>query len=140
MLAVLFRGFIRIRLFYVTKVLSLFYRLQMLGMGIHFGKGLKILGDCSLKIDRIAHVTIGENFRLVSSNLIKPLCKYTSCISVGKNAILQIGDNVGMSSPTIWIRKSLVIKNNVNIGGGVLSLILMLTPYIFFIDEMELLT
>ncbi len=126
LLAILFRGFIRIRLFYVIKILSLFNRLQMSGMGIHFKKGLKILGNCSLKIDRKAHVTIGNNFRLVSSNLINPLCKCASCISVDRNAILQIGDNVGMSSPTIWVRKSLIIKNNVNIGGVVSSLILTL--------------
>lgn len=120
--AIFFRAFFRIHLFYITEIQSRLNRLYCSGMGIHFGKGLKIWGNCSLKIDRRAHVTIGKNFRLVSSNLINPLCKYASCISVGRNAILQIGDNVGMSSPTIWVRKSLIIKNNVNIGGGVVIL------------------
>ena len=33
---------------------------------------------------------------------------------------MLIGDNCGMSSPTIWVQKSVKIGNNVNFGGGCL--------------------
>lgn len=113
----LYRGVNRLRLLYIQNILSHFYRLRLIGMGIHFEDGLKITGKCSVWADRSSHVTIGRNFRIVSSNLINPLCRHEACINVSKGALLQIGDNVGMSSPTIWVRKSLIIGNNVNLGG-----------------------
>ena len=88
-------------------------------MGVHFDTSLKIIGKCSLWMDKSGHFTIGKKCRIVSSNLINPLCRHKACINVSKGALLQIGDNVGMSSPIIWIRKSLIIGNNVNLGGGV---------------------
>lgn len=116
--SILFRCINRLRLLYIQKVLPKFYQLRFIGMGIHFENGLKITGKCSVWVDRSSHVTIGRNFRIVSSNLINPLCRHEACINVSKGALLQIGDNVGMSSPIIWVRKSLIIGNNVNFGGG----------------------
>lgn len=116
---IIFRGLIKLKLNYIQKFLPTLYRLRMFGMGARFGKGMKIMGDCSIRIAKTAHVEIGKNFRVVSSNLINPLCRHGACINVSKGALLQIGDNVGMSSPVIWVRKSLVIGNNVNFGGGI---------------------
>lgn len=87
-----------------------------------------IIGRFHIYVAKSASMEVGNNFKLVSTHLINPLCSRPSSISVGDGAIVSIGDNVGMSSPTVWIRKSLIIGNNVNFGGGVLSyLILMLT-------------
>ena len=63
-------------------------------------------------------MSIGENFHLVSNSLINPLCRSKSCFRVAANGQLIIGNNVGMSSPIIWVRKSVIIGNHVNLGGG----------------------
>lgn len=76
-----------------------------------------IEGCCVISIDRTAKVIIGNKFRLVSSSLFNPLCRTRAIVCVSKGAELVIGDNVGMSSPVIWVRQSIKIGNNVNLGG-----------------------
>lgn len=83
---------------------------------------VSIIGRFHIYIDKTAKMTVGKNFNLVSSHLINPLCTHPSSISVGDGAVVCFGDNVGMSSPTIWIRKSLIVGNNVNFGGGTVVL------------------
>lgn len=63
-------------------------------------------------------MSIGEKFHLVSNSLINPLCSSKSYFRVAANGQLIIGNNVGMSSPIIWVRKSVIIGNHVNLGGG----------------------
>ncbi len=105
-----------IEISYISPIIN---KLKFIGMGIKMKGGGQIIGRCSITVERTAKAIIGENFRLVSSNLYNPLCKNKTCISISKGATLSIGDNVGMSSPTIWIRQSLTIGNHVNLGGGV---------------------
>lgn len=81
-----------------------------------------IIGRFHIYVAKTARMEVGMNFKLVSTHLINPLCSRPSSISVGDGAIVSIGDNVGMSSPTIWIRKSLIIGDNVNFGGGTIIL------------------
>jgi Acetyltransferase (isoleucine patch superfamily) len=64
-------------------------------------------------------LSIGENFTLTSGDCINPLCRnIQACIFVSHGGKVRIGNNVGMSSPCIWVRDSLTIGNNVNIGGN----------------------
>ena len=63
-------------------------------------------------------MSIGENFHLVSNSLINPLCSSKSYFRVAANSQLIIGNYIGMSSPIIWVRKSVIIGNHVNLGGG----------------------
>ena len=79
---------------------------------------IEIIGSFHLYVSRTSKMIVGRNFRLISSYLVNPLCTRSSQISIGDKAKVVIGENVGMSSPTIWIRKSLTIGDNVNIGGG----------------------
>lgn len=76
------------------------------------------MAHCTIITGKNSLVSIGKNFRLVSSKLINPLSRDTTCICVSDGASLQIGDDCGMSSPTIWVRKSIKIGNHVNFGGG----------------------
>ena len=112
------RGFNRISLFYSRSILHFYNTLKFKGQGVLFKGKPQLYGSCSVGIDRKAHVSIGENFHLVSNSLINPLCRSKSCFRVAANGQLIIGNNVGMSSPIIWVRKSVIIGNHVNLGGG----------------------
>ena len=116
-----FRGIRYSALVYVQKVSSFFNKVRFKTCA--FSKeGIEIIGPCHLYVARTAKVNVGKNFKLISSHLINPLCVHPSSINIGHDAMVEIGDNVGMSSPVIWIRKSLTIGNNVNIGGGTIIL------------------
>lgn len=86
--------------------------------GVSFGKDLQVYKKSYLQI-RDGKLTIGDNFTLTSGNCINPLCRnIRACIFITHGGTIKIGNNVGMSSPCIWIKESLTIGNNVNIGGN----------------------
>lgn len=113
-----FKGINRIKCLFFINIMPFINRMKLKALGIKYNKNCKIMAYCTITNGKNSLMTIGENFRLVSSNVINPLCREKSCICVSENAFLQIGDNCGMSSPTIWVRKSIKIGNNVNLGGG----------------------
>lgn len=104
--------------FSCNKLLLLYNLIKIKSLGAVLSDGASLTGDMKISINRNANVHIGRNFHLVSTTMLNPLCGNRAVISVSKGAELIIGDNVGMSSPTIWVRKSLKIGNNVNLGGG----------------------
>jgi acetyltransferase-like isoleucine patch superfamily enzyme len=62
---------------------------------------------------------IGEKFVIVNDAKTATLGKSNPCkFIVGKRAMLVIGDNVGMSNTTIVATNSIVLGNNILIGGG----------------------
>lgn len=86
--------------------------------GIKFGSNLRVSTRCNLHLEQNAQLTIGDNFKLSSGSFINPLCRNIAAgIYVHCGAKLIIGNNVGMSSPCVWARKSITIGNHVNIGG-----------------------
>lgn len=119
-LSIIFRGINRIKCLFFINIMPSINRIKLQAFGIEYDKNCQIMAHCTIITGRSSQVSIGKNFRLVSSDLINPLCKNKACINVSENACLQIGDNCGMSSPTIWVRKSVKIGNNVNLGGGCL--------------------
>lgn len=116
------RGLVKLKLIVKGNILPIYNRFLLEGMGASFGKNCDIVSLCGIRIDRESIVKIGDNFRLVGNNIFNPLCKSQTCIVVRKGAILIIGNQVGMSSPTIWVHKSLTIGDHVNIGGGTVIL------------------
>lgn len=63
---------------------------------------------------------IGKNFRMNNGLKGNPIGRPQRCIFfVGKNAHLEIGNNVGISQSAIICHSSVTIGNNVKIGGGV---------------------
>ena len=95
--------------------------------GIVFGKGFMaynkvyLTGCCRRGGGKIV---IGNNFHLTSGDGINPICRnIRACIHLGSpQAIITIGNHVGMSSPCIWINERLAIGNHVNIGGNCIIL------------------
>lgn len=64
--------------------------------------------------------TIGKNFAMNNGIKGNPIGCYERCtFFVDRNAVLTIGENVGMSQAALICHKSITIGNNVKIGGGV---------------------
>lgn len=62
---------------------------------------------------------VGKNFKMNNSLMGNPI-GYNSpcCFVVGKNAIIRIGNNVGMSQTALVAIADITIADNVKIGGG----------------------
>lgn len=81
---------------------------------ISIGKNYIINGY--VKLDIKGKVIIGQNF-IFDSGSFNPFCSNVKgSISVSKDALLEVGDNVGMSSSSIICEKEIRIGNNVNVG------------------------
>ncbi len=87
--------------------------------GIKLGNSSKIFNYVHLEVNHKSSVTIGNNFWLSSGDSFNPLCRNISaCICAERDdTVIKIGDNVGMSSPCIWAKKSIEIGDYVKIGG-----------------------
>ena len=88
--------------------------------GISYGDNLNVIGK--IFITGRGKIFIGDNFMMTSGEHINPICcNMQGCIYTdSQEAIITIGNNVGMSSTRIWIHRGLSIGNNVRIGGNVL--------------------
>lgn len=85
--------------------------------GVHYQKGLKVLGPLKIHVTRRGYVNIGKNLHINSGenhNIIGRQQKNTFWVE-GK---LTIGDNVGMSCTAIICKHEIHIGNNVVIGGN----------------------
>ena len=86
--------------------------------GVKYGRNMQVYNKIYLQI-RNGKISIGDNFTLTSGDCINPLCRnIRACIFITHGGTINIGNNVGMSSPCLWIKESLTIGNNVNIGGN----------------------
>ena len=86
--------------------------------GVKIGDNMKVFTQMYLDVKASAQVRIGDNFTFTSGHCFNPLCRnIKGSIVAYSDAVISIGDNVGMSSPCIWAQKSITIGNHVNIGG-----------------------
>lgn len=116
----------------MSKLFSMVYRIRCLYLpfmnrwkftlkGVSYGKNLRVMNYMYLQMGIRSRCEIGDNFTFTSGDAINPLCRnIRGCISVRNDAILKIGNNVGVSSPCIWVHKKVTIGNNVKIGGDCL--------------------
>lgn len=91
--------------------------------------GAKIGKNCSIynKLYYFLHpkgvIEIGDNFIFSTGSNFNQLSRnIRGSIYVAGNAVLKIGDNVGISSSCIWVTDSITIGNHVNIGADTLIL------------------
>lgn len=81
------------------------------------GAGMRIRGFA--RIDVRGKCEIGEGFVFNSGMQVNPMGRnIQGCIYVGCDGVLKIGDNVGLSSATVWCDKSIVIEDYAQIGAG----------------------
>lgn len=96
-------------------------RIKLKSYGIQYGRNCIIHGHLGIKLASSSIVQIGEDFYMSSGNHINPLAKnLQGHICVNKGAKLIIGNHVGMSSPVIWVHKSIRIGNHVKFGANVI--------------------
>ena len=82
---------------------------------VKFGHGLRIRGHIGLKNE--GQIEIGSDFACSSGNMSNAMGRNVrSYIKVDPNAYLKIGNNVGISSATLWCSVSITLEDNVKIG------------------------
>lgn len=96
-------------------------RIKLWLYGIKYGKNCIVHGSLGLKLASNSVIEIGDDFYLSSGNHINPLAKnIQGHICVNEGAKLIIGNRTGMSSPVIWVHKSIRIGNHVKFGANVI--------------------
>ncbi|MBQ9666160.1 MAG: acyltransferase [Bacteroidaceae bacterium] len=101
------------------KCWNLFYlKIQ----GVKYGKKLKIYNKIYVK--GMGEIKIGEDFVFTSGDCINPICRNMRGVfyTMVKDARIEIGDRVGISSACLWAKDEILIGNDVNIGGDCLIL------------------
>lgn len=106
------------------KLTSIFWRIRnylkfrMAGVKIPNGiKGFNVKNKFYLNVEKGGIVKIGNHFTFYSGDCLNPLSRNLyGCISVDKNAILSIGDNVDISASTIRCRKKLQLEIELRLG------------------------
>ena len=89
------------------------------GNGIHC-KSYRTSGMPYVMVARGGQCTIGNNFAMNNGIKGNPIGSYRKCtLFVDRNAILTIGNHVGISQTALICHKSITIGNYVKIGGGV---------------------
>lgn len=85
---------------------------------IAFGENMLIYNRFYLIKHPTANINIGDNFIFTSGEAFNPLCRnIRGCIYAYENSIINIGNNVGISSACLWAKEKIQIGNNVKIGG-----------------------
>lgn len=120
MVRTLVRKFFRI----CPKLRGIFYRqynkLLFWANGIQFGRGMKVYNK--VYVSGKGKVIIGDDFHFTSGDSINPICRNVrgSIYTMTKEAQIEIGDRVGISSACLWAKERITIGNDVNIGGDCL--------------------
>lgn len=88
--------------------------------GVHFGDATRVIGFPIISMDKGAQITIGSRVSLYSSSRYTPLGVVRPCVlrCLRPSAIIEIGDNVGISGSVICAAERVVIEKNVNVGSG----------------------
>lgn len=88
--------------------------------GVRYGENLVLKGIPVIYNMRGASLTLGKNVTIRSSFLSNLIGLYSRTIIVTRTeeAVVEIGNNVGISGSTIYSRKGVYIGNNTCIGGN----------------------
>ena len=99
---------------------SNWFKLIMRMTKVEYGKNLLLKGMPIIFNNRGAKLKIGENVTVKSSFLSNLVGIYSRTIIVTRTsgAVIEIGDNVGISGATIYARKKISIGKNTCIGGN----------------------
>lgn len=92
------------------------YKMKFYGNQIVMKSGT-IKGPVYIRLRKTGKLIIGNNFHCVSGCCYNPIARnIQASFCTEENAVIEIGDNVGISSSSIWAFKRITIGNNVNIG------------------------
>ncbi|NIK23006.1 acyltransferase [Paenibacillus lupini] len=101
-------------------MISNFYKLILKILRIRYGNKLTLHGFPLIFNKRGANLTIGDNVIINSSFLSNLVGLYSRTIIVTRTpqAVIKVGNNVGISGATIYSRKAIYIGDNTLIGGN----------------------
>ncbi|CAL2060699.1 DapH/DapD/GlmU-related protein [Tenacibaculum sp. 190524A05c] len=103
----------------IISISVLINLIKLVRAKVSINKTLRIRGGFGLQIKKKGKLIIGDHFSMTSGLMINPLSRnLKSMIRVGENAKIEIGNNVGVSSVTLWAKKSIYIGDNVKLGAG----------------------
>ena len=99
---------------------SNWFKLVMKMTKVDYGKNLLLKGIPVIFNKGGARLKLGENVTIKSSFLSNLVGLYSRTIIVTRmpGAVIEIGDNVGISGATIYARKGIYIGDNTCIGGN----------------------
>jgi len=87
---------------------------------VHVGKNLRSNGVPVIDVWEQGEFYIGDNFMMNNGGRFNIIGRQQRCyFIVYNNAVLKIGDNVGISASALICFKGITIGNNVKIGGNV---------------------
>lgn len=88
---------------------------------VKLGTKFRVRGFVFLKKSKSSKFSIGNNFIMLSGNMFNALGRnIQTAFRIDDNAVLEIGNNVGMSCISIWCSKKIIIGNNVKLGADVI--------------------
>ena len=100
----------------IDKLIILWNLFRLKRKHVVCGKGIRLRGHIGLQIQG-GNMTVGDGFQVSSGTMSNPMGRnIRACIRVGKNGTLIIGNNVGMTSITLWCNDAISIGNNVKVG------------------------
>jgi len=86
---------------------------------VELGNGFKSKGIPKLILHRNGRFLVGNNFKINNTVSGNPIGRSSQCLfRIDKDALLQIGDNVGISGAAIVCHHEIIISDNVKIGGN----------------------
>lgn len=88
--------------------------------GVTYGHRMIVYNKVYLR--GLGRIDIGDDFLFTSGDAINPICRNICGIfyTMTKEARIEIGDRVGVSSACIWAKELIKIGNDVNIGADCL--------------------
>lgn len=109
------------------NIKSAFYRtynyLRMKSGGARIGSNSNIKYNLYFKKSKNSKVTIGDDFVFFSGNNLNPLSPgRKGAIFAEGDAVITIGNRVGMSSAILWAKKGITIGDRVTVGANVVIL------------------
>ncbi len=99
---------------------SNWFKILMKATKVEYGKNLLLKGMPVIFNKGGARLKIGDNVTIKSSFLSNLVGLYSRTIIVTRapEAVIEIGDNVGISGATIYARKGIYIGDNTCVGGN----------------------
>jgi len=87
--------------------------------GIQYGRNMMAYNKIYIKGN--GKIIIGDDFTFTSGDSINPICRnLRGSFYTVDEGVIEIGNNVGISSACIWAKEKITIKDNANIGGNCL--------------------
>ena len=89
-------------------------------MGIEYGRNMQVYNK--IYVCGLGKIKLGDDFWFVSGGCVNPISRnILGAFYLGtKNAKIEIGDRVGLTSVCLWANERITIGNDVHVGGDCL--------------------